>query len=75
MIITLNGFFNIFYIIIFAIIASIRQLTKFQIWARNQGPHNPPDELVFDREESFGVGHNVHTVLYNTKGEVRVNFT
>ena len=41
-----------------------------QIWARNQGLHNPPDQLVFDGEDTFGTGHNVQTILYNTQGEV-----
>ncbi|KAK6041412.1 intermediate filament tail domain protein [Cooperia oncophora] len=42
------------------------------IWARGQGGvHNPPESLVFDSEESFGVGSNVQTMLYNKQGEVR----
>lgn len=47
-------------------------LTSVKIWARNQGGvHNPPNELVFDGEETFGVGNNVDTILYNVQGEVR----
>jgi len=43
-----------------------------KIWARNQGVSNPPDQIVwFDGEESFGVGNNVQTFLYNTLGEER----
>jgi len=43
-----------------------------KIWARNQGGvHGPPDQLVFDGEDSFGVGSNVQTILYNKEGEER----
>lgn len=43
----------------------------FQIWAKNQGGyHHPPDELVFDGEDTWGVGQNVQTILYNKDGEV-----
>lgn len=43
-----------------------------RIWARNQGgKHNPPDELLFDGEDSWGVGQNVQTILYNKEGEER----
>ncbi|KAK6041413.1 intermediate filament tail domain protein [Cooperia oncophora] len=43
-----------------------------KIWARGQGGvHNPPESLVFDSEESFGVGSNVQTILYNKEGEER----
>jgi len=43
-----------------------------KVWARNQGGiHSPPDQLVFDGEETFGVGSNVHTILYNRDGEER----
>jgi len=41
-----------------------------KIWARNQGgSHNPPDQIVFDGEENWGVGQNVQTILYNKEGE------
>lgn len=43
---------------------------NFQIFARGQGASNPPDALVFDGDETFGVGANVQTILYNNKGEV-----
>ncbi|CAD5221691.1 unnamed protein product [Bursaphelenchus okinawaensis] len=43
-----------------------------KIWARNQGGiHNPPAQLIFDGEETFGVGANIQTILYNTQGEER----
>lgn len=42
-----------------------------KIWARNQGGfHNPPEQLIFEGEETFGVGSNVQTILYNREGEV-----
>jgi hypothetical protein len=41
-----------------------------KVWARNQGVLSPPDQLIFNDEDSFGVGHNVQTILYNTQGEV-----
>jgi len=41
-----------------------------KIWAKNQGGfHQPPDEMVFDGEETWGVGQNVQTILYNKDGE------
>ena len=42
-----------------------------QISARGTGGVNsPPDHLIFEDEESFGVGSNVQTILYNKSGEV-----
>ncbi|MCP9259478.1 Intermediate filament tail domain protein [Dirofilaria immitis] len=35
------------------------------------GIHAPPEQLIFDVEESFGVGSNVQTILYNKEGEER----
>jgi len=41
-----------------------------KIWAKNQGgSHSPPDQLLFDGEDSWGVGQNVQTILYNKDGE------
>ncbi|PIO76169.1 intermediate filament tail domain protein [Teladorsagia circumcincta] len=41
-----------------------------KIWARGQGGvHNPPESLLFDGEDTFGVGSNVQTILYNKEGE------
>jgi len=46
------------------------------IWARHQGGfHNPPDHLIFDAEDSFGVGTTVKTILYNRHGEERATYT
>jgi len=46
------------------------------IWARHQGGHhNPPDELIFDAEDSFGVGSIVKTILYDRHGEERATYT
>ena len=43
-----------------------------KIWARGQGgTHSPPDSLVFDQEDNWGLGHNVQTILYNKDGEER----
>uniref|UniRef100_A0A915PZQ1 IF rod domain-containing protein n=1 Tax=Setaria digitata TaxID=48799 RepID=A0A915PZQ1_9BILA len=43
-----------------------------KIWSRGQGGiHAPPEQLIFDAEESFGVGSNVQTILYNKEGEER----
>jgi intermediate filament protein if len=41
-----------------------------KIWAKNQGgSNNPPEQLIFDGEESWGIGQNVQTILYNRDGE------
>jgi intermediate filament protein if len=54
----------------------LRPMARLKIWARNQGGlHAPPDQLVYDGEESFGVGSNVHTILYNKEGEERAACT
>ncbi|VDN02470.1 unnamed protein product [Thelazia callipaeda] len=41
-----------------------------KIWAHGQGMHNPPEQLVYDAEDSFGTGSNVQTILFNKEGEV-----
>lgn len=41
-----------------------------KVWARNQGVLSPPDQLINNNDDSFGVGNNVQTILYNTQGEV-----
>ncbi|MCP9265027.1 Intermediate filament tail domain protein [Dirofilaria immitis] len=43
----------------------------FLIVARGHGISSPPDQLVFDGEDSFGYGSNVHTILYSRDGEER----
>lgn len=40
------------------------------MFAKNQGVNSPPDQLVFQEEDSFGVGNSVQTILYNKEGEV-----
>ncbi|KAK6734364.1 hypothetical protein RB195_017878 [Necator americanus] len=41
-----------------------------KIYARDQGGiHNPPDSLVFDGENTWGIGANVVTSLYNKEEE------
>ncbi|VDP03112.1 unnamed protein product, partial [Soboliphyme baturini] len=46
-----------------------------RIWAKNQGGINdPPTQFIFDSEDSWGVGLNVQTILYNKDGEVRPFF-
>ncbi|XGW25021.1 hypothetical protein V3C99_006450 [Haemonchus contortus] len=46
-----------------------------KIWARGQGGvHNPPESIIFDAEESFGVGSNMQTFLYNKNGDERATY-
>jgi intermediate filament protein if len=50
----------------------LRPMSTLKIWARNQGGlHSPPEQLVFEGEDTFGVGSNVQTILYNRDGEER----
>lgn len=50
----------------------LRPMKTLKVWARNQGGiHNGVDQLIFEGEDTFGVGSNVHTILYNTQGEER----
>ncbi|VDN85335.1 unnamed protein product [Brugia pahangi] len=42
-----------------------------KIVARGHGISSPPEQLIFDGEESFGLGSNVHTILYSRNGEER----
>lgn len=47
-----------------------------QIFARDQGGvHNPPDTLVFEGENTWGIGANVVTKLENKSGEERATHT
>uniref|UniRef100_A0A1I7XBW8 LTD domain-containing protein n=1 Tax=Heterorhabditis bacteriophora TaxID=37862 RepID=A0A1I7XBW8_HETBA len=41
-----------------------------QIYARGRGHSVPPESLVFEAEESFATGSDVHTHLYNKSGEI-----
>ncbi|VDK79635.1 unnamed protein product, partial [Onchocerca ochengi] len=42
-----------------------------KIVARGHGISSPPEQLIFDGEDSFGYGSNVHTILYSRDGEER----
>jgi intermediate filament protein if len=43
-----------------------------KIWAAGAGgTNNPPEQLVFEGEASWGIGKNVETILYNKDGEER----
>uniref|UniRef100_A0A914WL67 LTD domain-containing protein n=1 Tax=Plectus sambesii TaxID=2011161 RepID=A0A914WL67_9BILA len=43
-----------------------------KIWARNKGgANNPPDELIWNDGDSFGMGSNVKTILTDRDGNVR----
>ncbi|CAD5215372.1 unnamed protein product [Bursaphelenchus okinawaensis] len=54
----------------------LRPGATVKIWARSQGGiHDPPEQLVFEGEETFGVGNKIHTILYNTQGEERASLT
>uniref|UniRef100_A0A915AFF8 Intermediate filament protein n=1 Tax=Parascaris univalens TaxID=6257 RepID=A0A915AFF8_PARUN len=50
----------------------LRPGKSVKIWARGQGGiHSPPEQLVFDLEDTFGSGSNVQTILFNREGEER----
>ncbi|KAL3112796.1 hypothetical protein niasHT_019770 [Heterodera trifolii] len=51
----------------------LRPGKSVKIWAQREGINAPPDQLVFDGEESFGTGSNVQTLLYNRDGEERAS--
>lgn len=53
----------------------IRAGRTTKIFARDQGPSNPPESLVFDSETSWGTGTNVITAFYNKEGEERATHT
>jgi intermediate filament protein if len=54
----------------------VRAGRSCKVWARDQGgSFNPPFELIFDGENSWGVGMNVVTSLINRDGEERANHT
>ncbi|VDN07638.1 unnamed protein product [Thelazia callipaeda] len=42
-----------------------------KIVARGHGISSPPEQLVFEGEDTFGSGTNVHTILYSRDGEER----
>ncbi|XGW35518.1 hypothetical protein V3C99_019052 [Haemonchus contortus] len=49
----------------------LRAGKSVKIFARNQGVASPPDQLVYDGEDSFGSGNSVQTILFNKEGEER----
>ncbi|CAD6185097.1 unnamed protein product [Caenorhabditis auriculariae] len=51
----------------------LRAQKTVKIFARGQGVHSPPDSLVYDGEDSFGIGSDVQTTLYNKEGEERAS--
>jgi len=51
---------------------SLKAGKSLKIWAKNQGgTHTPPDSLILEAEDSWGVGQNVQTILYNKENEER----
>jgi len=45
---------------------------SIKIWGRAAGGVNaPPDQIIFDGEDTWGVGGNIQTILYNKEGEER----
>ncbi|MCP9261917.1 Intermediate filament tail domain protein [Dirofilaria immitis] len=47
-----------------------------KIWARDQGGlHSPPESLVYDGENTWGIGANVVTTLINKDGDERATHT
>jgi len=54
----------------------IRPGKTCKIWARDQGGYNnPPTDLVYDGENTWGSGNTVQTVLHNKDGEERATHT
>ncbi|KIH46138.1 muscle cell intermediate filament protein OV71 family protein [Ancylostoma duodenale] len=49
----------------------LRAGKSVKIFARNQGVSSPPDQLVYDGEDTFGSGNSVQTILFNREGEER----
>ncbi|KHN73556.1 Intermediate filament protein ifa-1 [Toxocara canis] len=49
----------------------LRAGKSVKVFARNQGVASIPDQLVYEGDDSFGVGSNVQTILYNREGEER----
>ncbi|CAJ0917572.1 unnamed protein product, partial [Mesorhabditis belari] len=42
-----------------------------KLYARDHGPHSPPNSLVNAADETWGLGANVVTTLFNKEGEER----
>uniref|UniRef100_A0A183DRJ9 Intermediate filament tail domain protein n=1 Tax=Gongylonema pulchrum TaxID=637853 RepID=A0A183DRJ9_9BILA len=49
----------------------LRPGKSVKIVARGHGISSPPEQLVFDGEDTFGIGSNVQTILYSRDGEER----
>ncbi|GMR60445.1 hypothetical protein PMAYCL1PPCAC_30640, partial [Pristionchus mayeri] len=49
----------------------LKPSARVKIFARGAGAASPPDVLVMDGDDTFGVGSNVNTLLYNKEGEER----
>lgn len=49
---------------------TLRAGNTVTVWVRGAGGrYDPPRDLVFDEETSWGTGNNVQTILYNPDGE------
>jgi intermediate filament protein if len=53
----------------------LRSKQHLKVYARDQGTHNPPESLVFDGENTWGIGQNVVTSFVNKDGEERATHT
>ncbi|GMT36943.1 hypothetical protein PFISCL1PPCAC_28240, partial [Pristionchus fissidentatus] len=49
----------------------LRPGKNVKVFAHGAGISSPPDSLVIESEDSWGIGHNVHTILFNSAGEER----
>ncbi|KHJ93375.1 hypothetical protein OESDEN_06717 [Oesophagostomum dentatum] len=49
----------------------LRAGKSVKIFARNQGVSSPPEQLVYEGEDTFGSGNSVQTILFNKEGEER----
>ncbi|KHJ96139.1 intermediate filament tail domain protein [Oesophagostomum dentatum] len=47
--------------------------TKVTVYARGKGVYAPPHSLVFEAEDSFATGRDVHTYLYNDANQERAS--
>ncbi|TMS33154.1 hypothetical protein L596_000926 [Steinernema carpocapsae] len=55
---------------------TLRAGHSLKIYARDQGGvHNPPESLVFEGENTWGIGANVVTTLRNRDGDERATHT
>ncbi|RCN38944.1 intermediate filament tail domain protein [Ancylostoma caninum] len=47
--------------------------SKVTVYARGKGVYAPPHSLVFEAEDSFATGGDVHTYLYNDENQERAS--